>query len=115
MTHHLQSILDTVPDAVIVIDRAGVMTSFSPAAERLFGWTSDEAIGQNVSLLMPEPDRAGPRRLSSSRYSRPARSGSSGPAAWWWASARTARPSPWSWRSARPGAPGPSIPASSVT
>jgi two-component system sensor kinase FixL len=55
---HLQSILDTVPDAVVVIDRAGVMTSFSPAAERLFGWTADEAIGQNVSLLMPESARA---------------------------------------------------------
>jgi two-component system sensor kinase FixL len=56
---HLQSILDTVPDAVVVIDRAGVMTSFSPAAERLFGWTADEAIGQNVSLLMPSPHRQG--------------------------------------------------------
>jgi two-component system sensor kinase FixL len=54
---HLQSILDTVPDAVVVIDRAGVMTSFSPAAERLFGWTAAEAIGQNVKLLMPSPYR----------------------------------------------------------
>jgi two-component system sensor kinase FixL len=59
MTHHLQSILDSAPDAVIVIDLAGVMTSFSPAAERLFGWTAAEAIGQNISLLMPEPDRSG--------------------------------------------------------
>jgi two-component system, LuxR family, sensor kinase FixL len=57
MTHHLQSILDSAPDAVIVIDLAGVMTSFSPAAERLFGWKASEAIGQNVSLLMPQPDR----------------------------------------------------------
>jgi len=56
---HLQSILDTVPDAVVVIDRAGVMTSFSAAAERLFGWTAKEAIGQNVSLLMPSPHRQG--------------------------------------------------------
>jgi len=54
---HLQSILDTVPDAIVVIDRAGIMTSFSPAAERLFGWTAGEAIGQNVSLLMPNPYR----------------------------------------------------------
>lgn len=54
---HLQSILDTVPDAVVVIDRAGLMTSFSPAAERLFGWTAAEALGQNVNLLMPSPNR----------------------------------------------------------
>ncbi|MBO9706793.1 MAG: PAS domain S-box protein [Caulobacter sp.] len=59
MTQHLQSILDSAPDAVIVIDPQGLMTSFSPAAERLFGWTAREAIGQNVSLLMPEPDQAG--------------------------------------------------------
>jgi two-component system sensor kinase FixL len=52
---HLRSILDTVPDGVVVIDRAGIMTSFSPAAERMFGWTADEAIGRNVNLLMPEP------------------------------------------------------------
>lgn len=52
---HLRSILDTVPDGVVVIDRAGIMTSFSPAAERMFGWTAAEAIGRNVNLLMPEP------------------------------------------------------------
>ncbi len=52
---HLRSILDTVPDGVVVIDRDGLMTSFSPAAERMFGWTADEVLGKNVSLLMPEP------------------------------------------------------------
>ncbi len=52
---HLQSVLDTVPDAMIVIDVRGVMQSFSAAAERLFGYTSAEAIGQNVSILMPGP------------------------------------------------------------
>jgi two-component system sensor kinase FixL len=51
---HLRSILDTVPDGVVVIDRAGIMTSFSPAAQRMFGWTPDEVLGRNVSLLMPE-------------------------------------------------------------
>jgi two-component system sensor kinase FixL len=55
---HLRSILDTVPDAMIVIDRNGVMRSFSAAAERQFGWTADEAIGRNVSTLMPEPYRS---------------------------------------------------------
>ncbi|MGQ4273546.1 PAS domain S-box protein [Terrihabitans sp. B22-R8] len=52
---HLQSILDTVPDAMIVIDVRGTMQSFSSAAERLFGWTAEEAIGRNVSILMPSP------------------------------------------------------------
>lgn len=54
---HLKSILDTVPDAMIVIDEAGIMRSFSGAAERLFGWSAAEAVGRNVSMLMPEPDR----------------------------------------------------------
>ncbi|WP_184722640.1 PAS domain-containing sensor histidine kinase [Caulobacter sp.] len=55
---HLRSILDTVPDGVVVIDRAGIMTSFSPAAERMFGWTAQEVIGKNVEMLMPEPYRS---------------------------------------------------------
>jgi two-component system sensor kinase FixL len=54
---HLRSILDTVPDAMIVIDEHGIMSSFSKAAERLFGYTAAEAIGKNVKILMPEPYR----------------------------------------------------------
>jgi two-component system sensor kinase FixL len=54
---HLQSILDTVPDAMVVIGEDGIMRSFSAAAERLFGYSAEEAIGRNVGLLMPEPDR----------------------------------------------------------
>src|SRR5579871_6079443 len=53
----LQSILDTVPEAMIVIDERGIMRSFSAAAERLFGWTAEETIGKNVSILMPQPYR----------------------------------------------------------
>jgi len=53
----LQSILDTVPEAMIVIDEQGIMRSFSAAAERLFGWTAAEVIGKNVSILMPKPYR----------------------------------------------------------
>src|SRR5450759_4137504 len=45
---HLQSILDTVPEAMIVIDEHGNMQSFSSAAERLFGCRAAEAIGQNI-------------------------------------------------------------------
>ena len=53
----LQSILDTVPEAMIVIDERGIMRSFSVTAERLFGWAAAEAIGKNVSILMPTPYR----------------------------------------------------------
>ncbi len=52
---HLRSVLDTVPDAMIVICPKGIIQSFSTAAERLFGYTSEEAVGQNVRILMPEP------------------------------------------------------------
>jgi two-component system sensor kinase FixL len=55
---HMRSILETVPDAMIVIDGYGVIQLFSSAAERLFGYSEQEAIGQNVSMLMPEPDRS---------------------------------------------------------
>ena len=56
---HLQSILDTVPDAMIVIDEHGVIHSFSAAAERLFGWTATEALGLNIKMMMPSPYREG--------------------------------------------------------
>jgi two-component system sensor kinase FixL len=55
---HFRSILDTVPDAMIVIDEHGIMQFFSSAAERQFGYTEPEAIGTNISALMPEPDRS---------------------------------------------------------
>ncbi len=55
---HLRSILDTVPEAMIVIDERGLVTSFSAAAARLFGYRPEEVIGRNVRMLMPEPYRA---------------------------------------------------------
>jgi two-component system sensor kinase FixL len=55
---HLRSILDTVPDAMIVINGDGIVQLFSTAAERMFGYAEREAIGKNVSELMPMPDRA---------------------------------------------------------
>src|ERR1035438_5330750 len=55
---HLRSILDTVPDAMIVINGYGIVQFFSTAAERLFGFSEQEAIGKNISEMMPMPDRA---------------------------------------------------------
>jgi two-component system, LuxR family, sensor kinase FixL len=53
----LRSILETVPDAMVVIDSRGVVQSFSRAAERLFGYRSMDICGQNVKMLMPAPYR----------------------------------------------------------
>jgi PAS domain S-box-containing protein len=55
---HLRSILDTVPEAMVVIDERGRVTSFSAAAAKLFGYQPEEVVGQNVRMLMPEPYRA---------------------------------------------------------
>jgi two-component system, LuxR family, sensor kinase FixL len=54
---HVKSILDTVPDAMIVIDERGLIQSFSAAAERLFGYSAGEIAEKNVKLLMPAPYR----------------------------------------------------------
>jgi PAS domain S-box-containing protein len=54
---HLRSILDTVPEAMIVIDANGSVTSFSAAAAQLFGYRPEEVVGQNVKMLMPAPYR----------------------------------------------------------
>jgi two-component system sensor kinase FixL len=54
---HLQSILDSVPDAMIVIDEHGIIQSFSVAAEVQFGWPSADVLGRNISILMPSPYR----------------------------------------------------------
>ncbi|HUB44808.1 MAG TPA: ATP-binding protein [Acetobacteraceae bacterium] len=50
----LQSILDTVPDALVVVDARGAIESFSAAAEQLFGFTANEVQGRGIALLIPE-------------------------------------------------------------
>ena len=52
------TLLDVTVDAVVIIDHRGVIETFNRAAERLFGYTAAEAVGANVSLLMPEPERS---------------------------------------------------------
>lgn len=53
-----QAFMEAAVDAVIVIDHRGRMTAVNDSTRRLFGYRTDELIGQNVSLLMPEPDRS---------------------------------------------------------
>ena len=54
----MSSVVNHVIDGIITIDERGTITTFNPAAERVFGYRSDEVIGQNVRILMPDPDRS---------------------------------------------------------
>ena len=54
----IRAVLDTVVDGIITIDEKGIVQSFNPAAARIFGYSSNEVIGRNIAILMPEPDRS---------------------------------------------------------
>lgn len=55
---HIRAVLGGVNEGIVTIHEDGVIDLFSPAAERLFGYEGHEVIGQNVRLLMSEPDRS---------------------------------------------------------
>ncbi|SFN76391.1 PAS domain S-box protein [Nitrosospira briensis] len=50
-----RSIVEHMVDCIITIDDKGIIRSVNPVIEKLFGYTREEVIGQNVSMLMPEP------------------------------------------------------------
>lgn len=54
---HTQAILDNMIDGIITIDLTGSIHSFTPAAERIFGYITEEVLGQNIRILMPNPYR----------------------------------------------------------
>ncbi|WP_430414903.1 PAS domain S-box protein [Parasphingorhabdus sp.] len=54
-TSVLHSILATVPDPMVVMDERCRITSFSTAAQKLFGYAENELLGQNINILMPSP------------------------------------------------------------
>jgi two-component system CheB/CheR fusion protein len=53
----LRAVLDTAVDGIITINERGIVQSVNSAAERIFGYTSEEMIGHNISMLMPSPHR----------------------------------------------------------
>ncbi|WAE52688.1 PAS domain-containing sensor histidine kinase [Stutzerimonas frequens] len=55
---YLSMLIDNVIDAIIIIDARGIIETFNHAAEQIFGYSSAEVIGRNLSMLMPEPDRS---------------------------------------------------------
>ncbi len=54
---HYAALMDAAVDAIIEISREGIIDRYSRSAERIFGYTAKEAIGRNVSILMPAGDR----------------------------------------------------------
>ena len=54
----IRAVLDTVVDGIITISGKGIVQSFNPAAAKIFGYASNEVIGRNIAILMPEPDRS---------------------------------------------------------
>lgn len=51
------AMVDNVMEGIIRIDRVGRITAFNKAAENIFGYVPSEVLGQNVKMLMPNPDR----------------------------------------------------------
>ncbi|WP_371323550.1 SpoIIE family protein phosphatase [Dechloromonas sp. ZY10] len=53
-----QAVADNIIDAIITINDRGIISSVNRAAERIFGWRSEELVGNNVKMLVPEPHRS---------------------------------------------------------
>jgi two-component system, LuxR family, sensor kinase FixL len=54
----LQAVMEAAVDAIILMDHRGFVSAFNRSAERLFGYTTAEVVGRNISMLMPEPYRS---------------------------------------------------------
>ncbi len=55
---YFEALMNAAVDAIIVIDQHGRIAIFNKAAEDIFGYVASEILGENVSKLMPEPDRS---------------------------------------------------------
>jgi PAS domain S-box-containing protein len=53
-----EAVLCTISDAIVAADERGIIQAWNPGAERIFGYTSGEAIGQSLDIIIPEQLRA---------------------------------------------------------
>lgn len=58
----MDAVISYASDGIITMDAAGLVVSFNPAAEQIFGYASDEVIGRDIDMLMPEVYREPFRR-----------------------------------------------------
>jgi two-component system sensor kinase FixL len=56
-SNRLQAIIDSAIDGIITIDRMGIIQSVNPAAQKIFGFEISEMVGNNIKILMPDPDK----------------------------------------------------------
>ena len=57
LQRQMHSIVDNAFEGIITIDGHGIVGTFNPAAETIFGYAAVEVVGKNISMLMPSPDR----------------------------------------------------------
>src|SRR5579862_879308 len=53
-SEHLQVILDHIKDVVLMVDEDGLIRTFNPTGERVFGYDEDELVGKSIDLLLPK-------------------------------------------------------------
>lgn len=58
LSREAQALMEAAVDGIVVVDHRGTMTAVNDAARRMFGYRTDEMLGENVRLLMPDPDRS---------------------------------------------------------
>jgi len=56
----LKQLVEAIGDAIIVADASGAITLWNPAAERMFGYTESEALGQSLDLIIPQRQQQRP-------------------------------------------------------
>ena len=56
-TLDLKQLVEAIGDAIVISDAKGAITLWNPAAERMFGFTQEDALGKSLDLIIPERQR----------------------------------------------------------